>query len=195
MPYRPRPRRSPNRVLPPKRSAWRSVAWSIPQPLSSTETSIAFSSSSLALAATEMEMRVAPAWIELSTSSEIALAVPLYPESRVAWMNLSSAMIDAKSRRTACAAFLMTPLASAGSFRGTTHPPSVPPPERRRLGEVVASPRARGGSGVRRSGGASRGAARRCGSSGPLPSSRRWDRLLAQPRILDHFKDAAPEER
>src|SRR5258708_4852036 len=54
-------------------------------------------------------MRVASAWIELSTSSEIALAVPLYPESRVAWMNLSSAMIEQVSRRGACAAFLKAP--------------------------------------------------------------------------------------
>ena len=54
-------------------------------------------------------MRVAPAWIELSTSSEIALAVPLYPESRVAWMNLSSAMIEQSARRTECCGLRHSP--------------------------------------------------------------------------------------
>jgi hypothetical protein len=53
-----------------------------------------FSSSAAGVAVIDSAIRVAPAWIELSTSSEIALAVLLYPESRVAWMNLSSAMME-----------------------------------------------------------------------------------------------------
>jgi hypothetical protein len=79
------------------------VKRSIPHPLSSTETSIAFSSSADSTAVTEMAILEAPAWMELSTSSEIALAVPLYPESRVAWMNLSRAMIEQSSVFSCCA--------------------------------------------------------------------------------------------
>src|SRR5881409_3110188 len=93
MPYRPSPLRSPKRVLPPNRRAWRRVNGSMPQPLSTTDTWIGVSSSP-EMAVIDMAIAVAPAWMELSTSSEIALEVPLYPESRVAWMNLSRAMME-----------------------------------------------------------------------------------------------------
>src|SRR5690349_263770 len=51
--------------------------------------------------------------MELSTSSEIALAVPLYPESRVAWMNLSSAMIEQSARGIESANFGVATLTEA----------------------------------------------------------------------------------
>src|SRR6266404_3042643 len=58
IPYRPRPVRYPNRVLPPNRNDWRRVLGSIPQPLSEVRTLI---DPSAADAPMEIEIRVAPA--------------------------------------------------------------------------------------------------------------------------------------